>query len=62
MEQKTVRMRKYQRSRARAVMEREGVRRINHHARNTNRAKLHSYFARNWKEAAKCVLKKGKKV
>ena len=59
-EKKTVRMRKYQRSRARAVIEREGVRGMNRHNRTTNRAKLTSYFALNWKEAAKCRLRKKK--
>ena len=57
-ETKTVPMRKYQRSRAKAVMEREGVRGMNRHNRNTNRAKLTSYFALNWKKAAKITLKK----
>ena len=57
-EKKTVRMRKYQRRRARAVMEREGVRGINRHDRSTNRAKLTSYFAQNWKKAAKITLRK----
>lgn len=61
-EQKTVHMRKYQRSRARAVMAREGVRRMNmnRHGRGQNGAKLRSYFALNWKEAAKCRLRKKK--
>lgn len=59
-EQKTVHMRKYQRSRARAVMAREGVRGINRHGRGHNGAKLRSYFAMNWKEAAKCRLRKKK--
>ena len=57
-EKKTVRMRKYQRKRARAVMEREGVRGMNRHNRNANREKLTSYFALNWKEAAKITLRK----
>ena len=57
-EKKTVRMRKYQRRRARAVMEREGVRGINRHDRSTNRTKLTSYFAQNWKTAAKITLRK----
>ena len=57
-EKNTVRMRKYQRRRARAVMEREGVRGINRHDRSTNRAKLTSYFAQNWKKAAKITLRK----
>ena len=60
-EKKTVRMRKYQRRRARAVMEREGVRGMNRHNRNTNRAKLTSYFALNWKKAAKIIPKKKKR-
>ena len=57
-DRKPVSMRKYQRSRAKAVMEREGVRRINRHDRSTNRAKLTSYFAQNWKKAAKITLRK----
>lgn len=56
--QKTVHMRKYQRRRARAVLDREGVRGMNRHARNVNRAKLKSYFALNWKKAAKITLRK----
>lgn len=62
MEQKTVRMRKYQRRRAAAVMEREGVRGKNRHGRAHDGGKVKSYFAANWKEAAKCVLKKRKKA
>ncbi len=62
-EKKTVHMRKYQRARARAVMEREGVRGMNrrHRDKSGNR-KYVSYFALNWKDAAKTILKKKKKV
>ena len=56
--QKTVHMRKYQRLRARAVLEREGVRGMNRHYRRKNGPKLTSYFARNWKNAAKITLRK----
>lgn len=60
MEQKTVRMRKYQRSRASAVMEREGVCHKNRRGYGLDGAKEDSYFAKNWKEAAKCILKRKK--
>ena len=59
-EKKTVSMRKYQRRRARAVMEREGVRHMNQHGRgrgNDGKPSV-SYFALNWKEAARCILKR----
>lgn len=56
--QKTVQMRKYQRQRARAVMAREGVCGMNRHYRRGNGARLVSYFARNWKTAAKITLRK----
>ena len=57
-EKKTVTLRKYRRSRARAVMDREGIRGKNRRGRSRSGAKPTSYFARNWKEAQKCVLKK----
>lgn len=60
MEQKTVRMRKYQRSRARAVMEREGVCHKNRRGYGTDGANAYSYFSQNWKEAARCILKRKK--
>lgn len=56
--QKIVHMRKYQRRRARAVMAREGVCGMNRHYRSENGPKLTSYFARNWKNAAKITLRK----
>ena len=60
MEQKTVRMRKYQRSMAKAVMEREGVCHKNRRGYGPDGAKADSYFAKNWKESAKCILKRKK--
>ena len=58
-EKKTVRMRKYQRRRARAVMEREGVRGMNRRQRDkSGNRKYVSYFALNWKDAAKITLRK----
>ena len=55
-EKKTVRMRKYQRRRARAVMERQGRRQINRHERSHKGERLNSYFALNWKDDAKTIL------
>lgn len=57
-EKKTVPMRKYQRRRARAVMEREGVRHATSRGRSHSGKKETSYFAQNWKEAARCILKR----
>ena len=60
-DRKPVRMRKYQRSRAKAVMEREGIRRVNSRSQSDgNKARLQSYFALHWKKAAKITLKKKK--
>lgn len=58
-DRKSVSMRKYQRARSKAVMEREGIRRMNSRSQSDgNKARLQSYFALNWKKAAKITLQK----
>ena len=57
-EKKTVRMRKYQRSRAKAVMERKGRRQVCRHERSRKGERLNSYFALNWRDDAKTILRK----
>ena len=60
-ERKPVSMRKYQRQRSRAVMEREGIRRMNSRDQTDGiKERQQSYFALNWKKAAKITLKKKK--
>lgn len=58
-DRKPVSMRRYQRSRAKAEMEREGIRRVN--SRNQSdgiKDRYQSYFALHWKKAAKITLRK----
>ena len=58
-ERKPVRMRKYQRQRARAVMEREGIRRMNSRDQTDGvKERMQSYFALNWKKEARFIPKK----
>ena len=58
-ERKPVSMRKYQRQRARAVMEREGIRRMNsRNQRDGIKTRYQSYFGLYWKKAARVIPKK----
>ena len=59
-EQKTVKMRKYQRKITRAAMEQEGILRFCR--RSGNRKQNKSFFAANWKKYAKRGLKKRRRL